>query len=167
MKHEDEAYLAGIIDTLTKEFSIDPSRVFATGYSSGGFFINVFACHRPGVLRAIASSAAGAPYNQKEKWPNGFAGCPGQKPIPMMALHGTNDFGVTLESGRFSAQYWAYVNGCDLVKQETTVYPECVSYAGCPAKFPVAYCEIPGLGHWVWDHSAEASFAFFEKVAAQ
>lgn len=160
----DETYLAGIIETLTREFSIDPAHVFATGYSSGGFFINVFACHRPGVLRAIASSAAGAPYNQKQKWPNGFAGCPGQKPTPMMALHGTDDIGVSLESGRFSAHYWAYVNGCDLVKQETTAYPECVSYAGCPAKSPVAYCEIPGLGHWVWKESAEASFAFFSRV---
>jgi polyhydroxybutyrate depolymerase len=160
----DETYLQGIIDTLTREFKIDPSHVFATGYSSGGFFINVFACHRPGVLRAIASSAAGAPYNQKQKWPNGFAGCPGQKPTPMMALHGTTDFGVSLESGRFSAHYWAYVNGCDLVKQETTAYPECVTYAGCPKKSPVAYCEVPGLGHWVWNQSAEASFAFFGEI---
>ncbi len=163
--NEDEAYLQGIIDTLTREYKIDASHVFATGYSSGGFFINVFACHRPGVLRAIASSAAGAPYNQKQKWPNGYAGCPQQKPIPMMALHGTKDFGVSLESGRFSAQYWAYVNGCDLVKQETTAYAECVTYAGCPTRSPVAYCEIPELGHWVWSESAEASFAFFDRVA--
>ncbi len=162
--NEDEAYLQGIIDTLTRENKIDRSHVFATGYSSGGFFINVFACHRPGVLRAIASSAAGAPYKQKETWPNGYAGCPGQKPVPMMALHGTKDFGVSVESGRFSAQYWAYVNGCDLITQETTAYPECVTYAGCPKKSPVAYCEIPELGHWVWSESAEASFAFFGAI---
>ena len=165
--NEDEAYLQGIIDTLTRENKIDRSHVFATGYSSGGFFINVFACHRPGVLRAIASSAAGAPYNQKQKWPNGFAGCPGQKPVPMMALHGTKDLGVSLESGQFSAQYWAYVNGCDLVKQETTAYPECVTYAGCPKTSPVAYCEIPELGHWVWAQSAEASFAFFGQIVKE
>jgi polyhydroxybutyrate depolymerase len=162
--NQDEAFLAKVIETLTAEFKVDPSHVFATGYSSGGFFINVFACHRPGVLRAIASSAAGAPYKQKEKWPNGYPGCPGQKPTPMLSLHGTDDFGVTVDSGRFAAQYWAYVNGCDLVKQETTAYKECVSYAGCPKKAPVAYCEVPGLGHWVWDESAEASFAFFENL---
>ena len=70
--------------------------------------------------RAIASSAGGAPHGRAEKHANGFTKCEGQVPVATMALHGTHDFGVGLESGVFSAQYWAYVNGCDTSAMETT-----------------------------------------------
>ena len=49
-----------------------------------------------------------------------------------LVVHGEQDFGVTLDSGRFSAAYWAYVNGCDTTQMETTGYPQCTVYRGCP-----------------------------------
>jgi polyhydroxybutyrate depolymerase len=162
--NRDEAFTAKLIDTLTREFHVDAGHVYASGYSSGGFFANVFACHRPGVLRAIASSAGGAPYNQKEKWPNGFPGCPGQKATAMLAMHGTADFGVDLKSGKFAAQYWAYVNGCNVHQQETTAYEQCRAYLECPAQAPSVFCEIPGLGHWVWDEADVAAMSFFLRL---
>jgi poly(3-hydroxybutyrate) depolymerase len=79
----------------------------------------------------------------------------------MLALHGEDDHSVTLASGRFSAEYWAYVDGCKTQEMETTFYPECRAYRGCPAGKGVAFCQIPGLGHWVWDRAAEASWTFF------
>ena len=140
---------------------VDRSRLFATGYSSGGFLANVIACQRSGLLRAIASNAGGAPYKQAQTWPNGYAKCPDQAPIAMLALHGEDDYGVTLSSGRFSAEYWAYVNGCKTDAMETTGYRECQVYRGCPSGKAVGFCPIPGLGHWVWDHAAAATWSFF------
>jgi len=157
------AFVDGVIAEIERGHPIDHARLFATGYSSGGFLANVLACHRPGLFRAIASNAGGAPYNQLEKWPNGYPKCPGQKPVAMLALHGERDSGVTLDSGRFSAEYWAYVNGCKADEMETTGYPECRVYRGCPAGKAVGFCSIPPLGHWVWDHAAEASWTFFER----
>jgi polyhydroxybutyrate depolymerase len=161
--NRDIAYAEAVIAAIEAAHPIDHGRIFATGYSSGGFLANVLACHRPGLLRAIASNAGGAPYNQLEKWPNGYPKCPGQKPTAMLALHGENDFGVTLDSGRFSAEYWAYVNGCNTSEMETTGYAECRVYSGCPAGKAVGFCSIPPLGHWVWDAAAEASWTFFER----
>ena len=80
---------AAIAD-IEKGHPIDRSRLFATGYSSGGFLVNVLACQRPGMLRAIASNAGGAPYNQREKWPNGYPRCPGQQPVAMLAVQRQN-----------------------------------------------------------------------------
>ena len=157
----DLAFVDAVVKTLEAELPIDPGHVFATGYSSGGFFANVLACHRPGLLRAIASNAGGAPYNQATTWPNGFPKCPGQEPVAMLALHGEQDFGVTLDSGRFSAEYWAYIDGCTTDEMEPTGYPECRAYRGCKPGKAVAFCSIPPLGHWVWDHAAEATWAFF------
>jgi hypothetical protein len=34
-------------------------------------------------------------------------------------------------------------------------------YRGCPAGKAVGLCTVPKLGHWVWDHAAEASWTFF------
>ena len=80
-----------------------------------------------------------------------------------LALHGERDFTVTLDSGRYTAEYWAYVNGCRTEEMETTGYPECRAYRGCPTGKAVAFCAVPPLGHWVWDRAAEASWTFFER----
>jgi polyhydroxybutyrate depolymerase len=159
----DEQFVVALVDALASTAPIDRARVFAAGYSSGGFMSNVLACHRPDLLRAIASNAGGAPYNQLAKWGNGYPKCPGQKPVAMLALHGERDHGVTLDSGRFSAEYWAHVNGCNTGEMETTGYPECRVYRGCPAGKAVGFCSVPPLGHWVWSESAGASWTFFER----
>jgi sterol desaturase/sphingolipid hydroxylase (fatty acid hydroxylase superfamily)/poly(3-hydroxybutyrate) depolymerase len=159
--NRDVKLASAIFDALAARFPVDRSRLFATGYSSGGFLANVIACQRKGLLRAIASNAGGAPYKQAQTWPNGYAKCPDQAPIAMLALHGEDDYGVTLSSGRFSAEYWAYVNGCKTDEMETTGYEQCRVFRGCPTGKAVGFCPIPGLGHWVWDHAAEASWSFF------
>lgn len=161
--NRDVAYLEAILRDVKKTQPVDETRVFGTGYSSGGFFVNLMACERPGFFRAIASNAGGAPYGRAETFSNGFPKCKDQKPLPMMALHGTQDFGVTLDSGAFSAQYWAYVNGCDTGAMETTAYSECRAYKKCPKDKPVVFCKVEGLGHWVWDRAAEATWTFFER----
>ncbi len=162
--NRDIAFVETLIGQLASQLPIDRSRVFATGYSSGGFLSNLIACQKSELVRAIASNAGGAPYKQRERWPNGFTKCPGQKPVAALALHGRNDFGVTLDSGRFSAAYWAYVDGCNVSEMEGTGYDECHAYRGCPSGKAVAFCDVPGLGHWVWDRAAEASWTFFTRL---
>lgn len=160
--NEDVAFLSALVDALAERFTIDRARVYAAGYSRGGFFANVMACQKSGFFRAISSSAGGAPYGQAETHANGFPKCPGQAPTATIALHGRLDFGVTFDSGRFSAEYWAYVNGCTTTEVEPTGYDECIAYRGCPAGKAVAFCDIADLGHWVWDRGAEASWTFFQ-----
>lgn len=161
--NRDVAYVEATVAAIAGALPIDRSRVFAAGYSSGGFFANVLACHRPELLRAISSNAGGAPYNQPEKWGNGYPKCPGQKPVAALALHGEQDFTVTLDSGRFDAEYWAYVNGCNDAEMETTGYSECRMYRGCPSGKNVGFCSIPPLGHWVWSEAATVSWTFFQR----
>ena len=162
----DVAFVEALIAHIAAQFPVDRHRIFATGYSNGGFFANVLACQRSGLIRAIASNAGGAPYHQAESWPNQFPKCPGQGPVAAIALHGENDNGVTLDSGRFSAEYWAYVNGCTMTEMDRTAYPECRAYRGCAAGKEVGFCKVPGLGHWVWDRASEVSWRFFERQAA-
>jgi sterol desaturase/sphingolipid hydroxylase (fatty acid hydroxylase superfamily)/poly(3-hydroxybutyrate) depolymerase len=159
--NRDVKLAEAILEELARRFPVDRSRFFATGYSSGGFLSNVIACQKNGLLRAIASNAGGAPYKQAQTWPNGYAKCPNQAPIAMLALHGEDDYGVTLASGRFSAEYWAYVNGCKTDEMETTGYKECRVYRGCPIGKAVGFCPVPGLNHWVWERASDATWTFF------
>lgn len=162
--NKDIEFAAALVDELAKTLPIDRTRVFGAGYSSGGFLLNVLACHKPGLLRGFASNAGGAPYNQLEKWPNGAPKCPGQQPTAMIALHGDRDFSVGMDSGRYSAEYWAYVNGCKEDEVETTGYSECTVYRGCPAGKPVGWCPIAGLDHSVGSESSAVSWSFFQRL---
>jgi len=161
--NKDIAFMEALLTDVARDYTIDRGQVFAVGYSNGGFFANVLACHRSSMIRAIASSAGGAPYHQAESWPNQFPKCPGQGPVAAMALHGEEDMGVTLDSGRFSAEYWAYVNGCNMSEMETTAYPECRAYRGCKPGKDVVFCQVPGLSHWVWDRAPEVEYEFFRR----
>jgi len=163
--NHDVAFAEALVADVAKDFTIERRQVFAYGYSSGGFFANVLACQRSSLLRAIASNAGGAPYHQAETWPNGFPKCAAEGPVAALALHGTDDNGVTLDSGRFTAEYWAYIDGCTMTEMETTSYPECRAYRGCKAGKDVAFCKVPGLGHWVWDRAPEVSWGFFQREA--
>lgn len=165
VSNRDVDFVVALVDEIATRVKIDRTRVFATGYSSGGFLSNVIACQKSGLLRAIASSAGGAPYLQALVWPNGYARCPGQVPTAALAMHGQRDFAVTLDSGRFSAAYWAYVNGCDTGEMQKSGYDECHVYSACPEGKAVAFCSVPTLGHWVWDQAAEAAWTFFRTQA--
>lgn len=168
--NRDVAFARAAVDDLASRAPVDRDRVYAAGYSSGGFMANVLACQAPGFLRAIASYAGGAPYKQREKWPNGFTKCPGQKPTPLLAIHGSKDRGVKTDSGRFSATYWSYVAGCSANEMETTGYAECAAYRGCPAGNAVVFCEAPEGKHWpleaVWEQGLllETTWTFFEHM---
>ena len=162
--NQDLVFVDALVARTLARGGIDPHRVYAVGYSSGGFFANLIACRWPGLLRAFASNAGGAPYDQMLAFANGFPKCEGEKPTAAMILHGDRDYGVTLDSGEFSAQYWGYVNGCSEHERETTGYAECQSLRGCPAATPVVWCEIGDLGHWVWSQGAEASWQFFTSL---
>jgi poly(3-hydroxybutyrate) depolymerase len=159
----DSAFVVALIAELSAREGVDEGRVYAAGYSSGGFLANMLACRHPALLRGVSSSAAGAPYAEAERHENGFPKCPGQKATAVIALHGRRDFGVEWKSGKFSAEYWAYVNGCNMHEWEPTGYPECRAYRGCPRAAGVVFCDIEPLGHWVWGEAAAVSWEFFSR----
>ena len=160
----DVAFLDALVDEAVKARHVDPARVFLTGYSSGGFLAQLYACQRSQRVRGIATHEAGAPYNQREKWPNGSPKCPGQEPVATLVAHGREDYSVSFKSGVYSAFYWAGVNGCDVKHASSTGYPQCYSYDACGPGKPVVFCDIPKLGHWVWSEGAIASVQFFRTL---
>lgn len=163
----DLGFTKALVDELAGKFNIDKGRVYGVGWSGGGFFVNQVGCRLPGLMRAMAAHAGGAPYdeiNQSEgKYPNNFVKCAGQAPLATIVVHGEVDNTVGIDSGDFDAVYWASVNGCSGNRSAAQPAP-CVKHDNCPATAPVTFCKIPAWGHGVSPNGFATSWAFFKAL---
>jgi poly(3-hydroxybutyrate) depolymerase len=134
---------------IEDRFCVDPSRVFITGFSMGGFFTNSFACAHSDWFRAFAPVSGGGP---------GSCSNANAKP-PIMIHHGTADDIVEFSSGEGSRDFWVKQNGCGSTTMSS--YMGCQSYGGCPEASPVIWC----VGNWNHTISSTASaniWSFFD-----
>lgn len=142
--------------------SIDASRVFVTGYSSGGYMANQLGCLRGNVLRGIAAQSGGGPYLLGGSFDAmGNLICPTPSPASL-AIHGDSDPTVAPSEGAFSVNYWSYKNQCGGTFTTATPNP-CEMADGC-AKGKVGRCLIPGMGHQIWASAPEAVWTFFRAL---
>jgi polyhydroxybutyrate depolymerase len=111
---DDEAYLTGIIDSVSKDYSVDPARVFIVGHSNGGFMAHRMACNQSDRIAAIVS-LAGATFSNPQS-------CKPTSPVSVLQIHGTNDAVISYTGGYlFSSAYpsarktidlWGKLNEC-------------------------------------------------------
>jgi polyhydroxybutyrate depolymerase len=90
---DDVAYVSGLVDTVTRAYCVDASRVFATGISAGAAFATELAC-KTDLLAGIAPVAG----------LNLVPPCQNAAPLTVLAIHGTDDAlvaydGVGTEAG--------------------------------------------------------------------
>lgn len=166
--NQDEAFLVALIASLESAWSIDPARVFGTGFSKGAFMLNQLACRRPTMFRAIAPHSGGAPYEPSDPsashFANGYTKCAAQSvgnAPAVLVVHGESDSVVPFDGGRFSADYWAFVNGCGTSRSTPGAVSPCVMQDGCGTGHAVGLCAIPGLDHAPWANAATAAWTFF------
>ncbi len=106
---QDVAFARALVDDVASRVTIDPDRVYATGFSNGGGMANRLACDAADVFAAIGA-VAGAYVD--------FAECAPSRPVPIIAFHGTLDLVVPYEGFllvpdvRVWAEAWSARNGC-------------------------------------------------------
>ena len=81
-RHDIE-FIEAIIDDLSASYSVDASRIYATGYSIGSMFTYELGCQLSHRIAAIASFAGTMPVN-----PNS---CETGRGLPVMHIHGDAD----------------------------------------------------------------------------
>lgn len=161
---DDAAYLAAMVDHLVGELGVDPSRVFATGVSSGGSMALRLALEQPRRYRAVAAVVANIPA------PQNFQCKPAAQATSVMIMNGTEDplvpyaggeinllglfyKGGPIISSRASAQYladWAQLAGGPQTSNKIAaegVRVERNRWAPVGAKTEVELVTIHGGGH--------------------
>ena len=89
----DIAYVKEVLRFIQQEYTIDRTRIYATGLSNGGGMAGLLSCQTPGVFAAIATVAA--PFYNGTKVP-----CENQPPIPVLIIHGAKDTVIALNGGQ-------------------------------------------------------------------
>jgi polyhydroxybutyrate depolymerase len=146
---EDFVFTRQMVTYLEEKLTIDPQRIYATGFSNGGGMVDLLACSMADKFAAVAPVAGSYIY---------WATCEPSRPVPVIAFHGTADSAVSYQGSGFSipswAAGWAERNGCD--PQPTTTIPEekvsLDTWQRCENDAEVAIYTIEG-GEHVWPGS--------------
>jgi len=157
-----QQFVQALADALKAKYSVDANRVFAVGWSRGGFLASQLACRRAGLFTGVVIHAGGAPNEPGQPPPkNDVPDCAGA-PAAVFVTHGENDGEVLVSSGRYAGQFWATKSGCNAQSLTDTAPAPCKQYDGCPAGKRVTYCEIAGQGHGVWPAAIAAEWSFLK-----
>jgi len=166
-KVDEPAFVAALLDELGAKVCIDPSRVYATGMSAGGYIALVVACALPERIAAVAPVAAA--YQSTE--------CSSGRAIPTMAFHGLDDIVIPF-GGRSTAQAGTFVPVLDAVgaqatrngctggpdTQEVTPKVRLLTWTGCES--PTVLYELGDHGHAWPGHPASYSKDLLVSVLA-
>lgn len=87
----DVEFLEQLIVDLGKEHSIEPGRIFMTGFSNGAFMALRFAAEKPRLLGGVAASAGTIGTEERRLRPS--------EPLPVLLMHGVRDGTVPYEGG--------------------------------------------------------------------
>lgn len=158
--YDDVGFISKIIDTMVKKYGIDPSRVYATGLSNGGFMSVRLAMDLSEKIAAVAPVAAQISKAIQEKRP--------KLPISIMIINGTEDPVVPFEGGsigRFkfgqsrgeilstasSIEYFRSYNGCGKTPEDNDPKDgskvEIEKYTGGKDGTEVILVKVIGGGH--------------------
>jgi polyhydroxybutyrate depolymerase len=170
---DDVAFVTELLDQLLTELCIDHTRVYSMGLSNGGYFSALLACRMADRFAAIATVAAIMHVDD----------CAPSRPVPVLAIHGTDDRIVPFEGGESTltdtgllggdvaeqrelqdffamsmpeeVAQWAATDGCAVEPTVTTVseHVDLTTYTGCDADAEVLFYVVDGGGH-TWPSSA-------------
>ena len=149
-------FVHDIISTVSSDYTVDSSRIYACGKSNGGGFTALLAC-RPDTSSIFAAFAPVSPALYEGT--RAFSGCSPSDPVPILHSHGLEDT-VAPFHGRTSGgsgperdveswrRMWADINGCDgeppMVEE---VHPGTKEEIwDCPGA-EVRALSVDGLGH--------------------
>jgi polyhydroxybutyrate depolymerase len=155
---DDVRFVQKLIVEISNQFSIDPNRIYATGFSGGGRLSSRLACDLSDQLAAIGP-VAGLRYPED---------CNASRPVPVITFHGKNDPVNHYEYQTDSPGYWRMGveeaisgwiqnNNCEAIPVEELVSETVirVSYRECQDGADVVFYRSEDGGH-TWPGSPYA-----------
>jgi polyhydroxybutyrate depolymerase len=111
---DDLGFVDELINHISAKHNIDMKRIYAAGYSNGGFFSQELACNLSNNIAAIGTVVANMSTRTKDN-------CNPSHPIPLVTISGTKDRKVSYDGTNFKGQishdsvlnYWISYNQTD------------------------------------------------------
>ena len=101
----DMTLVLDILASIESLYCVDPSRVFAAGFSRGGFFANFLNCRLGAqMFRAISAQSGGGPYGTDYD-PQGHFLCEATAAAALL-IHGESDLVVPIAGAQYSRDQW-------------------------------------------------------------
>jgi poly(3-hydroxybutyrate) depolymerase len=162
---DDLTFIVAIIDSVDAKYHIDRNRVYATGFSQGGFMCFLLGCKYSDVFAAIAPVSGLLPSGT----------CTPKRPVPMLLKFGTKDV-ATPASFMASVNSWLKLNSCPATPVVTKPYPATnpkssvtrLYYGPCAQGSEVVVDTVSGGTHdWVLNadtnvNTSEETWAFLK-----
>jgi polyhydroxybutyrate depolymerase len=159
----DMVFFDHMLAALESTYCVDPTRVFAAGFSWGCDQVTALLCCRGGDLRAIAAASCSDEFQgtadggQYDNLP-----CPAAGTTAIRFTHDANgDQGYTLLDFELTSALYRDLDFCAASASPVPPAP-CETYAGCRA--PYIECPYPGLGHALPSGWAADTWTFFSKL---
>lgn len=155
---DDVAFTARLLDVLESKLCVDPRRVFATGFSNGGYLAYRLACELSARIAAIAPVSA---QDLTET-------CAPARPVPVLHFHGTADYVVPYDGNALypgglllpvsaTVDRWVAHDGCAAATTATFNQGDvdCEQHGAClpDPHATVTLCTIRNAGH-TWPDGA-------------
>ena len=158
---DDVGFIERLIERLAETHHIDTSKVYACGFSNGGFMTQRLACEIPHKFAAIGSLGCSMDTSL-------FKNCDPAQPLPMMMVSGTGDPFVPFGGGPMNGnvlpiipvdsmvRYWTDFNNCqtplakrilpDLNRSDNSTV-ELFAYTDCDCGADIQFYKIINGGH--------------------
>ena len=149
---DDLGFIDKLLTTLPEKINIDTSKIYACGYSNGGFFSYGLACNLTNQIAAIGS-VAGTMISDT------YENCYATVPKPMINIHGANDPIVPYEGAqglisiRNVLDFWSKLNLATDIETNFFEGVENYVYRDSLENPMVSHFKIINGGH-TWDYNS-------------
>jgi len=162
---DDVGFLSALADHAVAADGVDRRRVYAAGYSGGGFMAERLACEASSKIAGFVAVAATLRNSQMSR-------CATSHGMAVAFIDGTADQIVpyngetSLQSAKAAAASWAGKNACNAGQINTTTLPAKVSdgtsiavssFTTCPAESAVSLYTVNGGGH-TWPGNPSSAY---------
>ncbi|MDQ6827314.1 MAG: polyhydroxybutyrate depolymerase [Gemmatimonadota bacterium] len=156
---DDVAFIRRLIADVAGRWSVDSTRIYATGFSDGGRMVYRLACELSRTFAAVAPVSGAIPDTT----------CRPERSVSIVAIHGTADSvlryyggpdpdlpaGATTLDTRAAIAHWALLDGCRAPPRLDSIGPVVISrYASCDSSDLALYTILDRGHQWVRQLSA-------------
>jgi len=175
-KVDDVGFISAMIDAAVSQYGIDQKRVYAAGYSAGGFMAERLGCQLSQKIAGFVAVSA----TLRDSLDTASE-CTPTHAMPVAFMDGTSDFVVpykgepTLQSAAAATAFWAVQNACVANQSSTTTLPQLVKdgttvalteFTQCPTGAAAALYTINGGGH-TWPDSPDSLYTAYLGTTTQ